>query len=385
MKLLLIDVFGYKMRQKKIVFWGINGSTGFSGGRYHAWLMAEALAELGWDVTYITNNIPSFRNDFSSENGFPKTKSIKLVLDNITSDTFKSYDIECGVVVVVPHMNCHGYFTDNALRFAKLHRAKIMLLNFESANWYNLLSPVKRKDEVWRGWRELSLYASSILSSAEESSKYAKQYYGQAPDRCRFDSCWAPINTRIADMLPYVKKENRVVLFARFAGAEHKGNQYLDSLLSMDLGDTTIVLITNVSKEAKPLVQKYVDKARQNNVRLEVHSQLSEQEKWMELKKAMALLFFSFFEGFGLPPVEAQYAGAQCVAFHLPVLEEVSGDGIHFVPPGDIVGLEFQLRKILNGAVQPLISHDTMRRMSFEKYKVKIGSIVEAVYQSKCV
>jgi glycosyltransferase involved in cell wall biosynthesis len=48
---------------------------------------------------------------------------------------------------------------------------------------------------------------------------------------------------------------------------------------------------------------------------------------------ALALLFPSFAEGFGMPPLQAAACGVPVVASDLPVLREVLGDGAVFVDP----------------------------------------------------
>lgn len=50
---------------------------------------------------------------------------------------------------------------------------------------------------------------------------------------------------------------------------------------------------------------------------------------------ARLVLLPSLYEGFGLPAVEAQQAGAPLVCSDLPVLREVAGDGAVYVPPED--------------------------------------------------
>ena len=50
----------------RIILTGITNKNGYTGGRFHAWMIAEALANLGHEVTFWTNNIPKFINDISS-------------------------------------------------------------------------------------------------------------------------------------------------------------------------------------------------------------------------------------------------------------------------------------------------------------------------------
>ncbi|MDY7096057.1 MAG: glycosyltransferase family 1 protein [Acidobacteriota bacterium] len=51
--------------------------------------------------------------------------------------------------------------------------------------------------------------------------------------------------------------------------------------------------------------------------------------------RARAVVFPTLYEGFGLPAVEAQQAGAPLVCSDLPVLREVAGDGALYAPPED--------------------------------------------------
>jgi glycosyltransferase involved in cell wall biosynthesis len=45
------------------------------------------------------------------------------------------------------------------------------------------------------------------------------------------------------------------------------------------------------------------------------------------------VLFPSLYEGFGLPAVEAQWAGTPLVCSDLPVLREIAGEAALFAPP----------------------------------------------------
>ncbi|HEV2895993.1 MAG TPA: glycosyltransferase, partial [Actinomycetota bacterium] len=62
---------------------------------------------------------------------------------------------------------------------------------------------------------------------------------------------------------------------------------------------------------------------------------------------ATALVFPSWYEGFGLPALEALACGTPVVASDLPVLREVLGDQAELVPPGDPAALADALARVL--------------------------------------
>ena len=62
---------------------------------------------------------------------------------------------------------------------------------------------------------------------------------------------------------------------------------------------------------------------------------------------AAALVFPSWYEGFGLPALEALACGTPVVATDLPALREVLGDQAELVPPGDAAAMADALARVL--------------------------------------
>lgn len=65
---------------------------------------------------------------------------------------------------------------------------------------------------------------------------------------------------------------------------------------------------------------------------------------------AVALVYPSRHEGFGLPPLEALACGTAVISSDLPVLREVTGDQATYVPVGDIDALGSAIAHVLTAA-----------------------------------
>ncbi|MEM7213729.1 MAG: glycosyltransferase, partial [Pseudomonadota bacterium] len=65
--------------------------------------------------------------------------------------------------------------------------------------------------------------------------------------------------------------------------------------------------------------------------------------------KSKLMIFQSLFEGFGYPPIEAQYLDCQCVAYDLPVLREFSDEHVNFVEHGNPEAMRLAIAAVLRG------------------------------------
>ena len=325
----------------RIALFGLNSRMTFSGGRYHAWMLAEALAYAGHEVCFITNNRPFFYDDFAA---FPSHYDIELY---ISSDLRADLpDGSFDIVFMVPHPFRLSQFLNAAL-FGRQRGARLALLNFESANWFNALAPEPRPARLWRGWLRFSREASLILSISAESDRHARAFYVDVAAGAVFTHCYPSINSIGADSVPDTPREKRIILITRFEKSGHKGAWHTPELLSEAMTGYTLVLIIGAGEVPSSILTKMTATAKQHNIQLELLYRLTDREKFAHLKRSCLMLFPSFFEGFGLPPIEAQYCNVPCIAFELPVLREVSGDGIYYVKRGDWDGFREKIGQVL--------------------------------------
>lgn len=85
-------------------------------------------------------------------------------------------------------------------------------------------------------------------------------------------------------------------------------------------------------------------------------------------RHALAVALPSIYEGFGLPAVEAMYAGAPLVMSDIPVLREVGGDAALFVPPDDPGAWADAMERVLGDAElrRDLAARGRARREAFD-------------------
>lgn len=88
-------------------------------------------------------------------------------------------------------------------------------------------------------------------------------------------------------------------------------------------------------------------------------------EKMPQLYNAVdCLLFPSWYEGFGLPPVEAMASGTPVVTSCVASLPEVIGEAGLMVPPDNVVGLA--------EAVEALLENESLRQAQIQKGLVQV-------------
>ncbi|MDR1242479.1 MAG: glycosyltransferase [Deltaproteobacteria bacterium] len=316
----------------------------YSGGRYHAYIMAECLAHAGNEVTFITNALPVFYDDFKN---YPSHMEIEILLTenfNVCPGSNDKYDY----VILAPTHEAGTLFYDRSIRFALKSKAKLIMLNFESANWFNSISPWKKKESKWKQWKNCCKYGCLVLSSAKESMKYAKQFYIDYKKYTRFDYWYPAINSFVADNISIKEKENRILIFIRLRD-KHKGTLDIFEIINQKLDGYVLVFISGTEKVGNYFTEKLDDYANRHGFRYEIKTMVTDEEKFIELKKAKLVLFPSYFEGYGYPPVEAQYCESLCLVYDLPVLREVNKSGIIYCEYGNPSDMKKKLEQALTG------------------------------------
>ena len=162
----------------KIAIWGKNSKTSYSGGRIHAWLMAEALVENGHEVSYFTNNTPKFYDEFSNFNNHNK---IKLYVNSLFR--FKNEKKYYDLIFLIPHLKSlksfiydNHFFYKGLIKLKNNNKSLLIKLDFESPNWITKIIPESRSIDQYKYQKKYNKFVDGILSSTNLGMSYAKKY-----------------------------------------------------------------------------------------------------------------------------------------------------------------------------------------------------------------
>lgn len=109
---------------------------------------------------------------------------------------------------------------------------------------------------------------------------------------------------------------------------------------------------------------------------------ISEEEKWKLFEGAEVFLFPTFYEGFGIPVLEAQSVGTPVIASDNSSIPEVIGDDLKefLVDPNDSSDIANKLWRLLDDEeLRRNVSEkgiENVKRFSWEKCAMKISSVI---------
>ncbi|ONH84529.1 hypothetical protein APZ41_003725 [Roseomonas mucosa] len=330
----------------RVAIFVTNAPGNYGGGRLAAYVLAQCLARAGADVAFVTNHVPVFHEDLHAF-GRPGRIGIHVTKDFLTALPEGRFD----VVVLIPTQSLDRMVYVGARGFAQRRGARMCIFNFETPNWFNAAVPVPRDEVLWREWKlateDVAENGVLILSNSRESEKYARLWYDD--ERLEFGHWHQPINLDAAARAAVQYREKRILSFVR-PRDPHKGAGDLIDVLCEEMRGWTLSLIVGSPKLDEAYRDALVPVARRYGVEVEVHPLASDTQKFVELRRARMLLYPSWFEGYGLPPIEALTVGTPCVCYDLDVVKEVCGDALITAPVGDVAKLREGVLRVMKSS-----------------------------------
>lgn len=332
---------------KSVAFVCFNHPDRYSGGRMHALYLALAFAKIGYEVDYYTNVKPIFYKDIANIMGDEH-------LNIICSKYFlwKKVRNNYAHIIFPPHIGRRRFadIADKLLiypfikRLKKKSEAKLWLLDFESPEWKSEVD-----DTVMHGYRNviaLTKDVDVILSTTKTGMEFARKFYGILNPNIDFKQLYLCVNSKVANDIGYAcDRKDQAIVFYR-TGEAHKNNEAIVNMVKTLPKGFTLLLIGRFRDVDEPFINNIKEIAIACGITIAQESNVSERRKYELLANSRLLFFSSKFEGYGLPPVEAQYVGTPVICSKLPVLKEVN-EYAEFSDFTDIVELSSAVKKSL--------------------------------------
>lgn len=186
--------------------------------------------------------------------------------------------------------------------------------------------------------------ADRIITVSNFSKKEIEKHYPYSKGKIEIihlgiDELFKPLNIKKKKQILYVGSLNERKNF----------KSVLEAYEKLNLKDYKLLLVGNFNDNFK--INKYskqiIDKAKQNKNILFL-SNISNNELLKLYNESKLLIFPSFYEGFGLPPLEAMACGTSVITSNVSSLPEVGGDAVVYCNPYDVDDIRDKIELVIN-------------------------------------
>jgi len=316
-EMLPFAIKGPMSKRPQVAFFMENIATHYSGGRYYAWGMIYALANIGFDVTVCTNIKPTFAMDFKN---YPHHDRIRI-MNNLYLD-FDMPENMFDLFVGIPREG--GV---KAAMSGKNMNVPSALLIFESPNYTRLFREgTDSTDEYWDKYKKALSIATHVLSLNELCKDYTGRWLGNTYKPENISALYPFINDKVADLVPEQTEQHEIVFVSRLVA--HKHPEHVITCLRNIPNPPKINFICNpIGEDRKKM---YQDLAKGTNISMEFHMNVDDLEKFRIIKRSKAAIFPSTMEGFGMFPAEALYCEKPCICYDTPFFREEYKDFLEY-------------------------------------------------------
>lgn len=299
----------------------------YSGGRYHLYQEAYALARAGANVWMITNRVPVYTDDFPKVQNFRICEKWKV-----------PSKVKFDVVVGTPS-SC-GQRAYNIRRMNK--NAKLILVSLETPNFVQeYRGGADSEEKYWTKYKKYMRHTDLVLASAKLPGKYLKHWAG-LPDE-KIDFMPPAINEFALQRTGKVKKANTLVFISRIV--EHKKLDKLLKAIAKIQGSFKNPPILDIIGNGNPeKVQKLL---KDTGVKGRFFTNISDVAKFQLIKRAKGLITCSTYEGFGMSPLEGMVCEIPVICSDLPIFHETLGKRVTYFNNENISELANKLETLL--------------------------------------
>ncbi len=332
------DISKYKVNNRDGCAIFMKNVVHYSGGRYCALLWAHIMASL-MKVTIFTNMKPPFIKDFEH---MPFKENIQWAVDGRLGMHLKKNDFK--FTLGIP--NDVG---QAAITYSEKWNIPCYMTIFESPNFVReYRRGIDSEEKFWVEYKKCMKKADGIIGISNISGSKAKEWIEADGVKCPpVEIIYPPLNQPIADMVvdKDIHEANEICYISRMTGYKNPLLMIKD-ICKLRQPPDVINLIGRAAGGTVNEINK-MNKQYKGRVKIKIYEAVSDIEKFIILKRSKLIVFPSTFEGFGMSPMEGFYMSKPVIAYDLPVLREVYGNHINYVPVNDSKKLAKEVEKLL--------------------------------------
>jgi len=201
-------------------------------------------------------------------------------------------------------------------------------------------------------YRSSCLRSTIIIAISNQTKADIVHYFGIEPSK--IEVIYQSFNRRFYDRLDNEQKAairlkyNLPEKFILSVGTIERRKNQLSILkaIALEKMDIPIVILGKATEYMEELSQFIVESDLHKQVIFLHNTTFDELQAIYQMANLM--IYPSFFEGFGLPVLEAQASGCPVITSNVSSLPEAGGDGALYVNPENIKEIGYSIRKILS-------------------------------------
>lgn len=199
------------------------------------------------------------------------------------------------------------------------------------------------------------LESDKVISISEQTQEDLINFYQLNIDKSAliYQSC----NQRFIDFEEYVSLNNRDYFLYVGSVIERKNLlNIVKALKAIQEKDRKKLVIIGTGKKYFQKVKDYISKNELHNW-IEWKGQISNEELLQWYSNAIALIYPSIFEGFGIPVIESLHCGTPVITSNLSSLKEAGGKASILIDPNDPAQITQAMYDVQNSEYKKIFSN----------------------------
>lgn len=213
-----------------------------------------------------------------------------------------------------------------------------------------------------------------IITVSKFSRNEISQLYGMQSDR--IDIVYNSVNTKFKNTC--IENKKKYILAVSSLHYQKNFHSLIGAFDGLGDEDIKLFLVGEINKNFNNL--NLFEKIK-NNTNIIFVGRVSDEELTKLYSNAICFVFPSFYEGFGIPPLEAQACGCPVVCSNASSLPEVYGDSVVYFDPYNVEDMRDKIQMVLNdeNLQNELRSKgfENVKRFSWERSAKQIIEIME--------